>query len=61
MEKYGDSIFADRLEQVYEAVISGNDLLPHARKLLKLSHDAYDSLGLCPTNIPKGGLERFER
>ena len=41
MEKYGDSIFADRLEQVYEAVISGNDLLPHARKPLKLSHDAY--------------------
>ena len=38
-EKYDDG--GVRLEQVYEAVISGNDLLPHARKLLKQSHDAY--------------------
>ena len=41
MEKYDDSIFGDRLEQVYEAIMSGNDLLPHAWKLLKQSHDAY--------------------
>ena len=41
MEKYGDSIFADQLEEVYEAVISGNDLFPHAWKPLKLSHEAY--------------------
>ena len=40
MEKY-DSIFADRFEGVYEAIISATDLLPHVQKLLKQSHDAY--------------------
>ena len=40
MEKY-DSIFADRFEGVYEAIISTTDLLPHVQKLLKQSHDAY--------------------